>query len=73
MQFTRPQNVWDMTKEQMRQMQPGQWIYAGNIADKGRFLGVKKNGVVVVAWSGNAKARSYYDYVRTLRQFAKNG
>jgi hypothetical protein len=61
-----------MSRDQMRQLQPGQWVYAGDKDSKGQFLGVKKNDVVVVAWYGNAKGhRSYYDYVRSLRQFAK--
>jgi len=74
MQYTRPQNIWNMSIDQMRQMQPGQWVFAGHKGDKGQFLGVKKSNSVVVAWHGNAKRqRGYIQYIRSLRQFAKNG
>jgi hypothetical protein len=72
MRYTQPQNVWDMTRDQMRQMQPGQWVYAGDRDSKGQFLGVKRNDVVVVAWYGNAKRHEVYvQYIRDLRNFAK--
>ena len=71
MQYTAPKDIWSMTQEQMRKLQPGQWIYAGERDHKGQFLGVKTNDVVVVAWYGNASRRdSYRDYIRSLRRFA---
>lgn len=71
MRYTTAQNIWNMSREQMRKLQPGQWVYAGETSSKGQFLGVKANDVVVVAWYGNAKGHpSYLDYIRTLRGFA---
>ena len=47
------------------------WVYTGDRASKGIFLGVKRSGVVVVAWYGNAKSRvDYRDYLRSLRDYA---
>jgi hypothetical protein len=73
MQYTKPQNVWNMTREQMSSMQPGQWVYAGQPADAGMFLGIKPSGTVVVAWLNNIRnhGRNRRAYIRSLRQYAK--
>lgn len=72
MRYTQPKDVWAMTTDQIRQMQPGQWVYAGEQTNKGQFLGVTQRDTVVVAWYGNAKnGRVYIDYIRCLRNFAK--
>ena len=72
MQYRETQDIWKMSADQLRCLQPGQWVYAGETNNKGQFLGVKANSVVVVAWHGNAKGRSsYYDYIRSLRCYAK--
>ena len=72
MRYTVAQDIWKMSREQMRNLQPGQWVYAGETSNKGQFLGVKTNDVVVVAWYGNAKGHPVYaDYIRSLRFFAK--
>lgn len=75
MRFQKAVNVWDMTSEQIQALQPGQWVYAGNPQDKGRFLGVKRSGSVVVAWLGNERSQGdrakRVEYIRTLRQYAK--
>lgn len=72
MQFIHAFDIWSVPTALLKNAQPGQWVYAGNPADKGRFLGVKKSGVVVVAWHGNAKNQGNYgEYVKTLRQYAK--
>ena len=72
MKFLPPFDIWSTPVELLARAQPGQWVYAGNPADKGRFLGVKRSGTVVVAWHGNAKNQdSYGDYIKSLRQYAK--
>jgi len=73
MRYTTSQNIWTMDESQMRQMQPGQWVHAGRIEDKGIFLGVKASGSVVVAWAGNARSHGANRpaYIRSLREYAK--
>lgn len=75
MKFQKPLDVWKMNPEEFAKLQPGNWIFAGEPSNKGRFLGVKKSGSVVVAWIGNERNQGSYakrlDYVRTLRQYAK--
>ena len=73
MQYTKPLNIWSMPQQQIHQMQPGQWVYAGNPADRGQFLGVKPSGAVVVAWRNNIAnhGKNRLAYIRSLRQYAK--
>jgi len=61
-------DIWNLTTDQRARLQPGQWVTAGG--NKGIYLGTKPSGTEVVAWYGNAKARQYRDYIRTLRNYA---
>ena len=55
----------------IKDIQPGQWVYAGDKADKGIFLGVKPSGVIVCAWYRNAKnSKDFKGYIKSLRQYA---
>lgn len=67
-------NIWNVVPaSRIKDIQPGQWVYAGDKSNKGVFLGVKPSGVVVCAWYENAKgAESFRGYIRTLRQYALN-
>jgi hypothetical protein len=73
MQYTKPVDVWN-SKTDLNKLQAGQWVYAGEPNNTGRFLGVKKSGTVVVAWQGNifnqGRGRRIA-YIQALRQFAK--
>ncbi len=71
-------NIWATPVELLRHAQPGQHVYAGDPKDRnsrGRFLGVKRSGTVVVAWSGNTRTRKtraeQREYLRSLRDYAK--
>jgi hypothetical protein len=70
-------NIWTTPVELLRHAQPGQHVYAGDPTDRnsrGVFMGVKRSGVVVVAWSGNTRTRAtrteQRDYLQTLRAYA---
>jgi hypothetical protein len=43
-------NLWTMTLDQIRLIPFGSKVVAGSYGGEGIFLGVNKNGVVVVAW-----------------------
>ena len=72
MKFTKAQNIWNMTKDQMSSLMPGQWVYAGDKSSMGRFYGVRSTGVVVVAWKNNAKNNDYFKYCKTLNNYARS-
>jgi len=72
MKYQAPINIWNVVPaSRVKDIQPGQWVYAGDKADKGIFLGVKPSGVVVCAWYRNAKnSKDFKGYVKALRQYA---
>lgn len=72
MKFTSSFDIWSVPVDLLKHAQPGQWVYAGNKDNKGRFLGVKASGSVVVAWHGNTKSRTdKAGYIKALRAYAK--
>lgn len=63
-------DIWELDDEQRARLQPGQWVTAGPDGPRGRFLGQGRS--TVVGWLGNARGhRSYRDYMRTLRTYAR--
>ena len=51
MKYQKPINIWNVVPaSRVKDIQVGQWVYAGDKEDKGIFLGVKPSGVVVCAW-----------------------
>jgi hypothetical protein len=52
-----------------KHIQPGQWVYASDKSAKGRFLGMKKNGICVVAWYRGEE--DFNEKCRILRQYAR--
>ena len=73
MKYQKPLDIWKMSDKEIKNLQPGQWIYAGDQSNKGKFFGMKKSGTVVVAWMGNVKQQaSYSEYMKMLSNYAKN-
>ena len=72
MQCKKALDIWQLTDNQVKKLQVGQWVFAGNVKNTGRFLGVKKSGTVVVAWQGNASfQKSYNEYIQQLLNYAR--
>ncbi len=72
MQYQKSVDIWQLSDKQIKQLQVGQWIFAGDTKNIGRFLGVKKSNTVVVAWHGNASFQeSYSGYIQTLLNYAR--
>lgn len=65
-QYTKAVDIWQLDDVQRAQLQPGQWVYAGEPDNKGRFFGQGRS--TVVAWLGNAR-RDYTGYMRALRDY----
>jgi hypothetical protein len=68
-------NIWNIVPAgRVKDLQAGQWVYAGDKEDKGIFLGVKPSGTIVCAWYRNAKnSKDFKGYVKSLRQYALAG
>jgi hypothetical protein len=65
-------DIWAVPADLLKHVQAGQMVYAGNKANRGRFLGVRRSGSVVVAWQGNVQNHTdKLGYIRTLRNYAK--
>lgn len=66
-------NIWAKDVN-LKTLQPGQWVEAGEGGDRGVFGGVTKGGSVIVAWYRNAKAKragGYRGYVKNMMVYAK--
>jgi hypothetical protein len=76
MRYQKTLNINNLDNDQLSRLQPGKWVTTASADDKsstGVYLGVRKSGVVVVAWYMNAKAHglgNFREYVKTLRQYA---
>lgn len=65
-------DIWAVPVDLLKHVQAGQMVYAGTKDNKGRFLGVRKSGTVVVAWQGNVQSHSdKLGYIKSLRNYAK--
>jgi hypothetical protein len=65
-------DIWTLTEDQIKTLQPGQWVTAGG--SRGVFCGVKPSGSVVVAWKSNMDShRDPGAYLRALLDYAKAG
>jgi hypothetical protein len=65
-------DIWAVPTDLLKHVQAGQMVYAGNKSNKGRFLGVRKSGSIVVAWQGNVQNHSdKLGYIKSLRNYAK--
>jgi hypothetical protein len=73
MKYIQAFNIWNIPNELIRYIQPGQWVYAGTKDNKGIYQGIKKNGIIVVAWKGNIDNKpNKKEYIKTLRDYAKS-
>jgi len=52
MQYQQAVNIYKTAEDKLNELQPGQWVYAGDRSVMGRFCRIKQNGVVVVSWAG---------------------
>jgi hypothetical protein len=62
-------NLWAMSLDQIRLIPFGSKVMAGSYGGEGTFLGVNKNGVVVVAWDDTV-ARLGQSVIPKLVQYA---
>lgn len=65
-------DIWSVPVDLLKHVQAGQMVYAGNKANRGRFLGVRRSGSIVVAWQGNVQSHTdKMGYIKSLRNYAK--
>ncbi len=51
-------DIWAVPADLLKHVQAGQMVYAGDKSNKGRFLGVRKSGSIVVALGSLERAPS---------------
>ena len=66
-QYVKALDIWPLPPKSRAALQVGQWVTAGPNGPKGRYMGQKRGGTDVVAWSGNGRGRNY---LRALRAYA---
>lgn len=72
MRYQKAINIWNISDSEIKKLQGGQWVFGGDIKNKGMFLGVKASGTVVVAWLGNARFQERYkEYIKDLSNYAR--
>ena len=75
MKYQRTINLFTMTEDQIKRIQRGQWVSAGEVTcgkDRGVFCGVKQSGSIVVAWQGNAQShKDRKGYRKALMNYGK--
>ena len=69
MRYTKAVDIWALSDKQRARLQIGQWVYAGDRTNVGRFYG--QGATTVVAWLGNAK-RDYRQYMAALRDYGRS-
>ena len=73
--YTKAVNVWALSQAELAQLQPGQWVYAGDPSNKGIWCGLRaSSGTAVAAWCGNIQGRpDPSKYITDLIAYAKGG
>ena len=65
-------DIWAVPVDLLKHVQAGQMVFAGDRSNRGRFLGVRGSGTIVVAWQRNVEAqKDRMGYLKTLRTYAK--
>ena len=65
-------DIWSVPVDLLKPVEAVQMVYAGDKSNRGRFLGVRRSGSIVVAWQGNVQSHSdKLGYIKTLRNYAK--
>jgi hypothetical protein len=62
-------DVWTLTDHQRAALQIGQWVYAGDRSNMGRFYGQGRS--TVVAWHNNGKRIGWRNYCRSLYDYGQ--
>lgn len=70
MRYTKALNLWVMTDLQRKRLPIGQWVYAGDPANKGRFYGQGKT--TVVAWWNYGQRHDWAGYCASLRDYGRS-
>lgn len=68
MRYTKAIDIWKLDSNQRKALPIGQWVYAGEPNNKGRFYGEGRS--TVVAWLGNGKGR-WPAYCKALHNYGK--
>jgi hypothetical protein len=66
-------DIWPLSPEERAGLAIGQWVFAGEPENKGRFYG-EGRASTVVAWLGNAKGKrgNYRAYMAAIRDYGRS-
>lgn len=68
--FTKTVDIWALTEEQIKKLQPGQWVKAGPDGTRGRFFG--HGASTVVAWEKRLpRGVRYFEYLTRYAAFGR--
>lgn len=71
MRFTKAVDIWALSDSERASLPIGQWVYAGDKSNMGRFYG--QGASTVVAWLGNARgSKDYRGYMATIARYGRN-
>lgn len=70
--FQKTVDIYKLTPEERRALQPGQWVRAGEGGPVGRYFGQRSSGSDVCAWLNNAR-RNYRQYMAFMAGYAREG
>jgi len=59
-------NIWELSKEERKALPFGARVTAGTGGSKGTLLGVRKTGVVVVAWDNDRRIKDPRHLIRLV-------
>lgn len=63
-------NIDNLSSEERKALQPGQWVRAGEDGPTGRFFG--EGASTVVAWSKRLpKGKRHFEYLKRYAQFGR--
>ncbi|CAB4124962.1 hypothetical protein UFOVP63_45 [uncultured Caudovirales phage] len=69
MRYHKAVNIWNLNEIQLKRLPIGQWVYAGDPANKGRFYG--QGRTTVVAWFNYGKRPDWVSYCAKLRDYGR--
>lgn len=70
MRFTKAVDVWALSDDERRRLQPGQWVFCGEPQYLGRFYAQSETTTVVAHLNGHRKG--WPSYCRTIRDYGRS-
>ena len=63
-------NIWEVKDEDRDSLQIGQWVYAGDKSNMGRFYG--HGNSTVIAWLNNGRRIGWKNYTKSVYEYGQS-